>query len=354
MNSSLGQDHVTKQEFDKIVHFFRKKLLPPRRFYPLTLFLGFSLCGIFYLFLYPYYEQSGAFKALYLVRELGFALVLGAILGAFVESYNRSRHEDHVRQLIDVLTSQLKKVDRRLMTGISDIEAGVDRLARELSEKAARDVYLAVYAKSLGSELTREIESQILSSSFKRKILKSSIIIRDAANNEGLSSITTVVECSVTNISPSTIPYDFGFEVDIPLPHLADSLVVEHFECGPIKHTNHVEMKTQGIIRHKDGRLKIAPTSAVKVVAGESIETKLRYTKIQSPSDQEYVVTIYPCDQMDLEVTYDPLKYAVHVTNLHPNSPTCITDLTGRCTYSLKRLLVMQGMVVSWARKPER
>jgi len=323
---------TAEELIDRFSKYLVGRWLRPRLFFSLSAFFGLTLLFIFYYSeLYNHYRAGSAWASVYLVREIGLSLIVAALLGAFVEAYNQRRHQHHV----DALTLEL---DRQHLANTTSLVSAIKK-----------NTLQAVYGNSLGKAIVDSAASQILEARFKRKRWRIHFNVSPlegelAEQYPRAVKLTICMIGDLYNITSQEQLLSSSFEIDSDYPQ--ETIKIDSFQVGLL------ELIGNKVIREHEGfssRPKCVLISySLCVPPSGRVAFKAKYSYISGVADSEVLVSKFPTDAMTVFLQCTSCNAEFSISELHLKKALRSDDIVEGQKWTLKGVLPMQGMIVSW------
>lgn len=261
-------------------------------------------------------------------KELGVALVIGALMGFTVELYNRLRHE-----------KDKKETEQKFLELARQI-------TQDVSKKITREGIFALFP-ALSPKIIGATQEQVLNAPVTREKYK---IFLDYELEEGFLTLTTTVRFKLRNASERAYSHPFSCQFE---PDTADAISRDttpiFLKLGSDVYDGIDAMKEAGLIEPAEGTIKKV-SKVVQVPSEGVLDVVLKFSERKGLVDVTYWVMVIPCDKLTLTVAaFEGLVYSVD--SLHPDGVDLEPDAESslRRTWKIKGgLLPGQGILIKW------
>ncbi len=330
----------------------------------------FFLMGACLVLTYLFFPVSANSIPLLFIKELGFALIIAAMLGFTIEWFNVIRHEHRENSLSSLLSDQSRNIiDAVAVSQVIAIE--------NIGFKISKGVFEAIHGTSIPKEVLDALTRFVLAATrvrfdFQIKIWITKLdeylmakghVYDNADEREADAKKVAFIYYSYwldKNVSAHTIDMSLPFEIFKEGPRMGG---ITGFNFFKVSHQINGTQKTVRCESMEDLRASNMNVKEIErkfsfeynaecVPAGGSVEVEFKYILIQDIEDDHIIMSLPPCVGIDLMVSHSE-SISLTVSSVHSEPEIELERSPGwpdgeRRWQLQSALMPCQGFVIMW------
>jgi hypothetical protein len=257
--------------------------------------------------------------------EIGFALIIAAVLNLVVEPNTQRRHKDLEKAVTDRLT----------------------RASDQLNLEVRKNVLRAVFKQNLGDYVIGQIESKLFQPGPYRVSAYLTYTVgleRDERTGRDCVCIEANIRYLEYNASRRRAPLAIGLVTDSP-EELRHFLKLESIKVDRKEIMN--AASAQRVLH--EGSMEYREENALEMEPGSTHSVEIAFRRADYTAGTETYVSRLAIETLDVHVSHsDQLR--VWAMSLHPDEPELLGGTTTSKGWRLRGLMPGQGLSISWAR----